>query len=147
MVALADYLLAGRNNRSEASFPYYEIVTDRRCMSAYRIPLALPLGSTACIGSLLATPQLAACAESSVDHQNSTAEANTEVRKPPPFIEVKSGPVLVPVPEADTQASLLKSPPAGARPGLPKALVPAIIVNVAPNAPILNPSEQPASVP
>ena len=114
-------------------------------MSDYRISLLL--GSTACIGSLMAILHLAACAESSVHYQNSTAEANTEVRKPPPLIEVKSGPVPVPVPEADPQASRLKPLPAGTGPGLPKALVPGITVNVAPTPPTLNPSEQPASVP
>jgi hypothetical protein len=90
-----------------------------------RISRALVFGSI-CLAGVVGALQTAACSNGSVQHEKAALNARTEV---PPLVEVKAGPLMVPVPEGDTEVSPFKPLPAST--GVPMALVPGISANVA----------------
>lgn len=107
-----------------------------------RILRTLVLGLVG-VAALFGALQTAACSDSSVQREEAVAGAKTDATKRRPLIEVRYGPLIVPVPEGDTEGSPFRPLPAPPAPASPMAIVPGISVNVVPTA--LDRS-QPASV-
>ena len=118
--------------------PAPRVLPARGIFTEDRISRALVVGLV-CIAALLGALQTAACSDSSVQHQKAAAVAKTDAVRHPRLIEVKFGPLLVPVPEGDTGVSPFKPLPAPPGPATPMAIVPGINVNLAPGA--LDPSQ------
>jgi len=85
-----------------------------------------------CSAALFGALQTAACFDSSVQQPKPAAGAMTDATSHSRLIEVELGPLMVPVPEGDTEGSPFRPLPAPPGPASPMAIVPGIGMKVAP---------------